>query len=175
MQLFARMGARLEGMPDDTRWKLWLLLAIAGAFLPIGSAIFESERWAVLTFAVFSAGALIRNIAQSAAAGVPGWMVVALFIVGMFTQIVAYGLHYKQVGIRGPDEATVRTAWECMYFSVSTWTTLGFSDFVPTPASRLAVAFEALFGYVYMALGLGVVVTFLAEERAAARALQRRH
>lgn len=39
-----------------------------------------------------------------------------------------------------------------LYFSVVTWTTLGFGDFQPVENLRLWAAGQALFGYVFMAI-----------------------
>jgi hypothetical protein len=40
----------------------------------------------------------------------------------------------------------------CLYFSIVTWTTLGYGDVVPTDASRMIAASEALVGYIFMAI-----------------------
>jgi Ion channel len=41
---------------------------------------------------------------------------------------------------------------DCLYFSLVTWTTLGYGDFRPTVPLRLFAAAEAVTGYVYMGL-----------------------
>lgn len=49
----------------------------------------------------------------------------------------------------------------CVYFSLITWTTVGFGDVTPTPATRMLAAAEALTGYLVMAAIVGLlVVTF---------------
>jgi prepilin signal peptidase PulO-like enzyme (type II secretory pathway) len=54
--------------------------------------------------------------------------------------------------------AVLSDARTCFYFSLVTWTTLGYGDFRPTAALRLIAASEALLGYVSMALFIGGVI-----------------
>ena len=44
----------------------------------------------------------------------------------------------------------------CFYFSVITWTTVGYGDFVPSVAARKYAEAEALMGYFFMGLAMGV-------------------
>jgi hypothetical protein len=71
--------------------------------------------------------------------------------------IILYSNACQTFGIMetyGP-KVTSNTPSDCLYFSVVTWTTLGYGDFVPTPELRSFAAEEALTGYV--SLGLFVV------------------
>jgi Ion channel len=43
----------------------------------------------------------------------------------------------------------------CLYFSLVTWTTLGYGDFRPVPNGRLVAASEAVIGYVMMIILIG--------------------
>jgi len=45
-----------------------------------------------------------------------------------------------------------------LYFSLVTFTTLGFGDLQPFPQGRLAASFQALSGYLYLGLGIGLAV-----------------
>ena len=47
---------------------------------------------------------------------------------------------------------------DTLYFSIVTFTTLGFGDIQPVPAGRLPAAFQALCGYIYLGLGIGLAV-----------------
>ena len=47
---------------------------------------------------------------------------------------------------------------DTLYFSIVTFTTLGFGDIQPVPAGRLLAAFQALSGYIYLGLGIGLAV-----------------
>ena len=48
-----------------------------------------------------------------------------------------------------------------MYFSVITWTTVGYGDFVPTESTRLFAATEAFIGHVWMGLLISVLAWLL--------------
>jgi hypothetical protein len=52
-----------------------------------------------------------------------------------------------------------------LYFSVVTWTTLGYGDFIPMPDARYIVVVEAIMGYVMMALLISVFVASIAKAR----------
>lgn len=45
-----------------------------------------------------------------------------------------------------------------IYFSIVTFTTLGYGDFQPNPALRLLAAIQALFGYLYLGLFVGAAI-----------------
>lgn len=47
----------------------------------------------------------------------------------------------------------------CAYFSIVTWTTLGYGDVQPTKPIRLAAALEAICGYFFMAVVLGQFIS----------------
>ena len=48
----------------------------------------------------------------------------------------------------------------CLYFSIVTWTTLGYGDYAPSLSVRMIAAQEALFGYVTMVMLLGTAGVF---------------
>lgn len=47
------------------------------------------------------------------------------------------------------------------YFSIVTWTTLGYGDFQPHPDIRMIAAGQALFGYLFLGLIVGSVSSLL--------------
>lgn len=49
--------------------------------------------------------------------------------------------------------------YSAIYFSIVSWTTLGYGDFQPVEWGRLVAAIEALIGYIFM----GVVIGFSAQ------------
>jgi voltage-gated potassium channel Kch len=75
-----------------------------------------------------------------------------------YALILLYASIYKTTGV--VDTAAVteinggvsHDAITSLYFSIVTWTTLGYGDFRPTPQARLVAASEALAGYVVMAI-----------------------
>lgn len=77
------------------------------------------------------------------------------YFLGLIPLIISYfALVYKVFGI--VDSTTnqeIEPDWlNAMYFSVVTWTTLGYGDFKPINALKVWVMAEALMGYVFMGL-----------------------
>ena len=48
--------------------------------------------------------------------------------------------------------------WDAIYFSLITWTTVGYGDITPTLDARSTAAFEAITGYVVMGLVVSVLI-----------------
>ena len=48
-----------------------------------------------------------------------------------------------------------------LYFSVVTWTTLGYGDFTPPHELRLIAAVEALFGYLFFGMVVGIATAVI--------------
>jgi hypothetical protein len=59
-----------------------------------------------------------------------------------------------------------------LYFSVVTWTTLGYGDFVPPHDLRLVAAAEALFGYLFFGMVVGLATAIITQRANAAPAQQ---
>lgn len=85
------------------------------------------------------------------------------FAATVFFIICYFAFVYKVFGI--VDTSTnelIKPDWlNAFYFSVVTWTTLGYGDFKPADELKVWVIVEALMGYVYMGLLVGKVL-FLA-------------
>lgn len=85
----------------------------------------------------------------------------ARHLVGLLAVVIVFfAVLYAELGISStlaPD-VEVRGFWTCLYFSVTTFTSVGFGDFIPTTETRLIAAVEALTGYVL--LGLSVACAF---------------
>lgn len=56
---------------------------------------------------------------------------------------------------------TVPAKFDSLYFSVVTWTTLGYGDFQPKPALRLLAAMQAVYGYLFLGLIVGSVSSLI--------------
>lgn len=52
-----------------------------------------------------------------------------------------------------------------VYFSIVTWTTVGYGDLVPCGPGRLVAALEAILGYLVMALLIATLVESISEVR----------
>lgn len=73
--------------------------------------------------------------------------------------ILNFGAIFAGVGLgkSGSESTTPVPFTDGLYFSIVTWTTLGYGDFTPGPEMRLAAALEALVGYVYFGLIVGLI------------------
>ncbi len=78
--------------------------------------------------------------------------------IGYFSLVYfAYGI------IDSTNDEVVSGNWlNAIYFSVVTWTTLGYGDFRPIDELKIWVMVEALMGYIFMGLLVGKVL-FLAQ------------
>ena len=87
-----------------------------------------------------------------------------VFIVGILFNIgltmAVFGQIYHQLGILGVN-GVVNDWATAAYFSVVTFTTLGYGDLQPVPAARPYAAAEALVGYLYLALFAGFILLAL--------------
>jgi hypothetical protein len=97
-------------------------------------------------------------------------MIIPFILLTIFNIIIDYSEECQIYGIT--DTLTgnvVSNARTCFYFSVVTWTTLGYGDFRPTAALRLIAASEAILGYFAMALFVAGVVYVMGARRTADR------
>jgi len=73
-----------------------------------------------------------------------------------------FGFIYSTTGLLQSNnlagqETIVKGIKAGMYFSIVTWTNLGYGDLQPLPAIRWVAAFEAVCGYIFM----GILVSLL--------------
>ncbi|CAN5417540.1 hypothetical protein BH11PSE4_BH11PSE4_25720 [soil metagenome] len=73
-----------------------------------------------------------------------------------------YGLLYAGSALPMP---LLNDGESALYFSIVTWTTLGYGDFTPPPELRLIAAAEALVGYLFFGLAVGLGTFLLCEKR----------
>lgn len=76
-----------------------------------------------------------------------------LLVVQIGTTLVAYALHYHHSGLIDADGRIVVSYTDSLYFSVITFTTVGYGDLRPAEGFRLVAAMEAITGVISMALG----------------------
>lgn len=77
---------------------------------------------------------------------------VALMNVSLFASF------YHMFGIRSGEQILLHDWYNSFYFSIVTWTTLGYGDFSPVENLRLVTAAEAFIGYIYMAILIGLLL-----------------
>lgn len=118
---------------SEQRLMLLVLMAVVVAFCLLRFAYRQRHFWGPLL-------GFVLLLATSAS------------LIGSFAEI------YARDGIVGPDGNQVHADTDCLYFSIVTFTTLGYGDFRPTPECRLFAATEAILGYIYF--GLTVAILF---------------
>jgi len=64
-----------------------------------------------------------------------------------------------------PDPRPITTKRDAAYFSVVTWTTLGYGDLQPRGICRVVAASEALVGNIYLGLLIAFLFLFLTTVR----------
>lgn len=87
------------------------------------------------------------------------WMrFVLVSMVVLATTLLNFASIYRVVGLVPPTQSGSSASPQvctdpasCLYFTVITWTTVGYGDFTPTPAARPYAALEAIVGYMFMA------------------------
>lgn len=92
------------------------------------------------------------NLSRSYFVGI--WTLVLVYIL---STILAFAFHYQSSGLVGPSGQVVPDLLDAVYFSTTTFTTLGYGDFRPTPDTRLVTSFEALMGMVTIALTIAML------------------
>ena len=95
----------------------------------------------------------------------------ALYLISILAAvaILTFAKDYQRFGLiytagtqpGGPALPGGPTLSDYLYFSIITWTTVGYGDFVPTRESRVIAAAEALFGYIYMAVYISYMFNVL--------------
>lgn len=56
--------------------------------------------------------------------------------------------------------------WTAIYFSIITWTTVGYGDYSPPIAIQMIAAIQALMGYIFLGTTVGIVTVILSKETA---------
>lgn len=76
---------------------------------------------------------------------------VVVFFTGVANIVLFAGIYYI-FGIDPGDSVALKEDFNTsLYFSIITWTTLGYGDFRPLPELCLISALQAILGYLYMA------------------------
>lgn len=76
--------------------------------------------------------------------------------------ILVYGLIYRNFGLMKSGSIT-KDPVDCLYFSIVTWTTLGYGDITPSDQLRMLAASESLLGYIVMAVLIATFIKLLDE------------
>jgi len=87
------------------------------------------------------------------------------FIFLQFYIMLIYGLLYARFGLVDGEGRILRDAASGFYFSLVTWTTLGYGDLSPPAPIRLFAASEAVLGYISMGVLIALILHWLRGSR----------
>jgi len=89
-----------------------------------------------------------------------GLYILLFFILALILIVYSFIYRGNIVANEKPEEA-ITDMITCFYFSIVTFTTLGYGDFAPTANVRLLAALEALIRYVFLGLLIGTTIFHL--------------
>lgn len=101
---------------------------------------------------------LLEQMRQVLGGGRHLYRTLGIALLNLILLIVTFAWMYQQIGIidnTRPGSPVVHSFTTSVYYSVVTFTTLGYGDFYPQGAGRFLAALEAITGY----LILGIVVS----------------
>ena len=82
------------------------------------------------------------------------------------TMIVTFAGVYRGYGLWfAGGERLINDGVDALYFSIVTWTTLGYGDFTPPPELRLIAASQALLGYAFFGISVGLGTAILCDRK----------
>lgn len=102
----------------------------------------------------------IALVAGARSTNISRWSALVYLLATIVLTVWSFSFLYQDLGLVLPDHSSVpfTTYDDALYFSVVTWTTLGYGDFQPTEAARGWAAFEASLGYVVTAIFVGLLL-----------------
>lgn len=128
-----------------------MLLSLASGFWGWYS-IFTGAFLLIGFFVIVTILPLLLNLSRSFF-----WISFALLAIHISITIFSFALHYHSSGLLGAKGEFSPSLYESLYFSMTTFTTLGYGDIQPLPNYRLTTSLEALSGMVSMALGSSMI------------------
>jgi len=130
------------------------LVFTAGAcFLPWAFALHHSLAY--LSAFLMACPAILAVVMLSRHEWTNGWVIVSLSAQSLLL-LVHFALVHHAIGLHASTSAA-DSFWDALYFSIVTWTTLGYGDLTPLPELRVFAAIEALYGYIFFGLIVGLL------------------
>ncbi len=143
---------------------IWLAVA-GGRIEPAYSVALSLVACALVacSLLVFALIVLLMPFRNAAGFVIDARRLLADTIISSLFMMIVFSLVYRNVGLMEGGHHVQPTAREALYFSIVTFSTLGYGDFAPSPSARLIAASEALLGNLH--LGMLVGSTFAALRR----------
>lgn len=140
----------------------WAYLALSVTW-PLAIVIFLNDSpkgWEMALMQILSLFVLLGSCIEIAATR-SSRAVVLLLAFAVLAGIVNHALYYMQLGLLSTGSQQVfYPQWsDALYFSVVTFTTLGYGDMAPREEYRLVAAFQAIYGYLFLGALVGMLVT----------------
>ena len=138
--------------------ELVIVFAVAMLLTVVGSyfdwwVLFTAFFLAVGFFSILWIIPLMLNLSRSFFS-----FIASLLLIHVAVTITAFALHHKSAGLIGRSGHPLEPSfWDALYFSVTTFTTLGYGDLQPMPEMRLATSVEALAGMISVALSASMI------------------
>ena len=88
-----------------------------------------------------------------------------ILLINMIATIWTFSFIFQRYGLYNGDGDLITDKITCLYFSIVTWTTLGYGDLRPSLDSRFYAAIEALLGYIYMGILVGLAYTIISKPK----------
>ena len=116
--------------------------------------------------ALLGSGAAVSTIIAFARHRIsPAATLVALIIHAGALLFLFAGVYLGFGLVFGSNEIAKVERSDALYFSVVTWTTLGYGDFAPRAAIRLVAGMQALLGYIFFGLIVGLLADYLKSDQ----------
>ena len=144
----------------NTVFRLVLTLAgwVLASCLVVASVYLKWWLVAVSVFVVVCCAYSILYFRYDVARGQSLYFFAAACVLGIWM----FAAIYANLGIINTHPSATQLEFrDFLYFSVVTWTTLGYGDLQPSVASRPFAAVEALLGYIFMALFVAKLFHFI--------------
>jgi hypothetical protein len=140
--VIAAFGARLR--PPDLPLHAWV------GFIPI------------LLFTAAFVLASVRTVQYPSI-----WWIWLPAIAGyMFLIILSFANIFAELGLNVGGQQPTKDPLTCLYFSAITFTTVGYGDIHPSESARFVAAIEAVFGYLFLGVAVGIIATVIGNSRA---------
>ncbi|TOM80303.1 hypothetical protein CGH69_23145 [Vibrio parahaemolyticus] len=79
-------------------------------------------------------------------------------VVALYTGIITFAAIYRFGGVITPEGNVSHDVYDSIYFSIVTWTTLGYGDFQPSESIRIWAGAQAMLGTLFTPLFLAAIL-----------------